>query len=530
MNLFFKEAQQNFDHLQKEKEEKKRSENFNFIKVKRELTNFGAKSADDQLEKVLDDNGLLSNNKLNKSNCSEEGKFKRYARKRKHSNLLENMQRFMTTPDGAITPNTSFCKKRKMNIAYQLNDCTSKPTAYENDKNNPNLMNISFHGTTPTVSQKLKQRLFKENEILTQQSTQATQRMLTQQNPNDVNKLKAQKLRLENAQLTQSHNFNQRKQKQNDTLQSIKRLLSRDEYNTFKSVLKLIQKLKASKSTDERQFDECVITPFVALFSTPKRQHLIKELKRYIPSQFHKYYEDALMESSSENDQIESKLHEKKKRKINMKQNQHIYVSSQRTMKNISSGSGDIQRSNRNYSKRAKTLSQKQFVDKEIVLSMPSKENLKPAKHHSLDDTFVKLRKLQDQNADVSQPLNRHKRKKMNVTRNKGFEGLCKALMSDGHFEELKICLKEWKGIGANADRKEKLKKITDVLFKSCGNDIRNGHVSKFRSMAKALNKMLTKKGDQKIYHNLIQSADIMKEHLDKIRQRQKSRQEPINC
>merc|ERR1712228_136633 len=39
LNLFFKDAQQNFDHLMKKKKDEKNSENFNFIKVKRELTN-----------------------------------------------------------------------------------------------------------------------------------------------------------------------------------------------------------------------------------------------------------------------------------------------------------------------------------------------------------------------------------------------------------------------------------------------------------------------------------------------------------
>ena len=152
-----------------------------------------------------------------------------------------------------------------------------------------------------------------------------------------------------------------------------------------------------------------------------------------------------------------------------------------------------------NYSKRANTLSQKQFVDKG--------KKLQRAKHHTLDNTFAKLRKLQN---------------KTKLTRKAGFKGLCETLMSRQQFEELRICMEEWEELNANGDTRAQLKKITDVLLKSCGNDIRNGRLSKFRSMAKAFDQTLTKKEDKKIYHGLIGSADIMKEHLDKIRQRQR--------
>merc|ERR1712233_47961 len=103
---------------------------------------------------------------------------------------------------------------------------------------------------------------------------------------NDLNRMKARKMRLES---NKNKNNEQRKNKLSKTLESIKKILTKQEYATFKSVLKLIQTMKSSN--DQRQFDENVITPFLGLFGSPKRQYLFKELQRYIPKQFMNYYE-----------------------------------------------------------------------------------------------------------------------------------------------------------------------------------------------------------------------------------------------
>ena len=142
--------------------------------------------------------------------------------------------------------------------------------------------------------------------------------------------------------------------------------------------------------------------------------------------------------------------------------------------------------------------------------------------HNSKVEKELNLLRNERKPKNRGQNVSRNERKKTKLIRNTGFEELCETLMSRQHFEELRICMEEWVELNANGDTRAHLKKITDVLLKSCGNDIRNGRLSKFRSMAKALNKMLTKKEDKKIYHGLIGSADIMKEHLDKIRQRQR--------
>eukprot|EP01083_Nonionella_stella_P047931 128355_1 len=431
LTMFFKQTAKQFDQFQKKPkndENAAAADRFAFIKVKRELENISSTNAELDVAQAL----------ATVNEEEKEHQFKRNVRKRKYSDLqVGNIQkRFLSTPN-----DSAHKKRRVMKIAYELNDYGSAPSVENTSRNNCNKLDISFHGNTPMAS-----HILKRGRMESSQANGASQ------SSHKRKKANATKLRLESDHLSQAkyvrnHECNKRKAKRVAVLQMIKNELSATEYQTFKSVLKLLQTMK--NSADQRAFDENVVTPFRALFfSTPKRQHFLVDLKKYIPKQFVAYY--------------------------------------------------------------ARKLEQ-------ITLTMPVQV------HHSLDDSFVKLRKLQNKNADVSVPQNKHKRKKKTVTKSNGFDGLCRSLMRSEDFRKLHRSLKEWKGVKNDAEmtqnKKRILNSIVNIFLETCRDDIKEGHLTKFRSISKAFNNRLTKQQDKKIYHQIIRNTDQIKPHLQTLYQ-----------
>ena len=209
----------------------------------------------------------------------------------------------------------------------------------------------------------------------------------------------------------------------------------------------------------------------------------------------------------------------------------------------LAASSGDIRRKSK-YSKRARMLnpsicapssSQNARDRGQIMLNAPPKNgNAKmtgsSSEHRGFDESFKKLRKLQDENADLSRPIDRHKRKKKAITRKHGFDGLCKGLMSDDLYMRYEETMKEWRGLDCNDinfanNKKRVLRQILDIFVECCNEDIRTGHMSKFRNLSCGFDKRLTNRGDKVIYRDLmLNHVPQLQGYLNNLRAQQKER------
>ena len=148
-----------------------------------------------------------------------------------------------------------------------------------------------------------------------------------------------------------------------------------------------------------------------------------------------------------------------------------------------------------------------------------------------MDDSFIKLRKLQDKNADITKAYNKHKRKKKGITKNNGYDGICKTFMNDQQYGLLQKYIKEWKGLDATdinypTNKKKILQNIFDLFVSICRNDINEGHMSNFRSLTGGFQKnYLTNNQDKRTFHKLLLECTEMKDHLQQIRAQQQSKQ-----
>ena len=521
LTQFFKNAKQFDQFMKKPKDKNNKNDRFEFVKVKRELNNISIETNKNEINDMFEAQGMIPNensNQSNSSNNSREAEFKRYTKKRKFSDTLGNMQRFISTPketpsSSSSVYNNNINKKRKMNIAYQLNDYDSKPSSFSNNNNNNNnnnLLDVSFHGNTPTVAQKLMKKMQKK----------ALKN--AKQHENYMDKSKARKMRLINETQPIDRQTN-RKKKQNRVLSDIKNVLSKSEYDTFKSALKMMSVLKKKKCNDVREFDENVVTPFRALFSTPKRRHFLQDLSQYISKEFIEYYEEKLIPSQQNDDNKNNNDDEKisKPRGRKPKQNPNIFIGGQRASNKITLSHGNINRKNK-YSKRIRMLNNNNNNNNNNNIN-----NKKDKNNVLFDDSFVKLRKLQDKNANISEPLNRHKRKIKNVTKNNGYNGLCMALLTSDEYQELQKYISFWKKLDKNdinfvSNKKKILLNILNIFINSCRQDIKHGHFSNFRSLSRGFDKtILTKNEDRGIYQKLLLDAPELTEHFQKIRTQQ---------
>ncbi len=79
-------------------------------------------------------------------------------------------------------------------------------------------------------------------------------------------------------QCVQIHLANKRRKKGNNIRET--KELTKQEYKTFESVFKLSNNMK--QPNNEGEFDENILTPFIALFCiNVKRKSVVKDLKRY---------------------------------------------------------------------------------------------------------------------------------------------------------------------------------------------------------------------------------------------------------
>eukprot|EP01084_Bolivina_argentea_P054544 100012_1 len=80
------------------------------------------------------------------------------------------------------------------------------------------------------------------------------------------------------------HHHNHKKNKKK-TLQKIKKILSESHYSIFKETLRRIKWCK-----NETEFNENIINPWLQLFNTMSHQHILQNMKEYIPEHFVSYY------------------------------------------------------------------------------------------------------------------------------------------------------------------------------------------------------------------------------------------------
>ena len=201
----------------------------------------------------------------------------------------------------------------------------------------------------------------------------------------------------------------------------------------------------------------------------------------------------------------------------------------------ISASSGGIQRKPR-YSKRARMLnpssvSVSSASSPQITLQAPPKQMARRTKsaadHSGFDDSFKKLRRLQDADADLSRPVDRHKRKQKAITRKGGFDAVAKGLMAPDLYSRYDGRMKEWKGLDRNdinfaSNKKRVLQSILNIFVECSIADIEAGHLSKFRNLSSGFDKRLTNRGDRKVYHEIILQCTALSPYLKKLRAQRK--------
>lgn len=255
LTLFFKGTQQ-FEPMMKKKKANK-EEHFGFIQVKRELDGIQNTANQQAIDNVFDANGVTGGDDVVEGK-KRENQFKS-SRKRKYSDTLDKMQKYISTP-GANT-SRHVVKRRKVNLAYDLDG--AKPCTFGRGED-VNAVDLSFHGKTPTVAEKLRRRMERKRERKREEG------MVPQ---NEMERKRARKLRIQSAAQKEAEHTNSprhkkrsTKSKSNETLPVIKAMLNNIEYQSFKSVMKTLNRLKSSQSQSTREFDEVVLTPLMGLF------------------------------------------------------------------------------------------------------------------------------------------------------------------------------------------------------------------------------------------------------------------------
>merc|ERR1712113_1227672 len=114
------------------------------------------------------------------------------------------------------------------------------------------------------------------------------------------------------------------------------------------------------------------------------------------------------------------------------------------------------------------------------------------------------------------------------ITRKHGFDGLCKGLMSAELYVRFEESLKKWRGLDCNdanweSNKKRALKELLDIFLEATEDDIRAGHLSKFRNLSSGFDKRLTNRQDKLVYHDLILKAPLLEGYLKKLSDQRKA-------